>query len=259
MTMEELFIKSLESEMQRAGYECSRHPRALRLPSLGLEVITHDQTVEEAMEEKAASAIFEARAIGATTTGISVFQLGFGLTEFDAACDASYQWCLGVYPALLNYIAEPEHCCEVETARMIVRDAESGEEFGWTIHLPPILSRAYGEAELPEKLEQQDVFHALFETIHPYAAHNQLLWLECFAARVSDSKVSATCRLNNDDWEEGQDALLQWALSWPPFGKGILSHRQFLLFEPTPIEQIPGRESMSKAMEDYFADQSATA
>jgi hypothetical protein len=53
--------------------------------------------------------------------------------------------------------------------------------------------------------------------------------------------------------------LLEWALSWPPFGKGILSHRQFLLFEPTPIEQIPGRERMSKVMEDYLADQSATA
>lgn len=256
--MEELFIRSLEAEMQKAGYECTRQPHSLHLPAIQLEVITHNQTVEEALESKAASAIFEARAIGATTTGISIFQVGYGPTDFDAACDASNQWCLGVYPALLNYIAEPEHCCEVETARMIVRDADSGEEFGWTIHLPPILSRAYGEAQLPENLEQDDIFHALFEIIHPYAAHNQLFWLECFAARVSESKVNATCRLNNEDWDEGQEALLQWAESWPLFGNGILSQRQFLLFEPTPVAPIPSRVDMSQAMEDYLADQSAT-
>jgi hypothetical protein len=142
---------------------------------------------------------------------------------------------------------------------MIVHDSESGEQFGWTVHLPPIVSRAYGEAELPENLEQPAVFQALFDTIHPFAAHNHLFWLECFAVRYAEEKVDATCRLNNEDWEEGQDALLEWALSWPPFGKGILSHRQFLLFEPTPIDRLPRKENLSAALENYLADQSATA
>jgi hypothetical protein len=67
------------------------------------------------------------------------------------------------------------------------------------------------------------------------------MWIESFAARYySDRKVDATCRLNNKDFDQGRDALMSWAAGWPETGASILTKRQFLLFEPTPPEQLKG-------------------
>src|SRR5215468_4609494 len=204
MTNEEMVISSLEAEMIEAGYECKRRSIALSLSSIALELFARDPTVQDAMGGMAVSVTFEARAEGATTDGIKVYQLGYGPTDLDAARDASFQWLLGVYPALVTFIAQPDHRCDVDKAHMIVRNDETGEQFGWTVHLPPILSRTYGEIPLRERSEQNAVFRALFDSIHPYAAHGSVFWIECFAARYPDRKVDATCRLNNKDWSEGR-------------------------------------------------------
>jgi hypothetical protein len=118
---------------------------------------------------------------------------------------------------------------------MLVHDADTGQQFGWTVHLPPILTRAYGGISVPEHPEQSAVFRALFNIIHRHAAHQSLFWVECFAARYPGRKVDATCRKLNEDWEDGRDALMVWAMTWPYPGRGIISRRQFLLFQPTPI------------------------
>jgi len=250
MTNEEMVISSLEAEMIEIGYECKRRSNALSLSSIALELFARDPAVQDAMGGRAVSVTFEARAEGATTDGIKVFQLGYGPTEFDAARDASYQWLLGVYPALVTFIAQPDHRCDVDKAHMIVGDDDTGEKFGWTVHLPPILSRTYGETLMPEQPEQNAVFRALFDSIHPYAAHGSVFWIECFAARYPDSKVDATCRLNNEDWSEGRNALLAWAMSWPDPGQGILSRRQFVLFEPTEIDSIPEGSKLSSMIDE---------
>jgi hypothetical protein len=250
LTDEELILSALEAEMSEAGYEISRRSDAVFLPSIALELLARDPKVQDAMGGKALTVTIEARAEGATTDGIKIFQLGYGPTDLDAARDASYQWLLGVYPALVTFIAQPEHRCDVDKAHMIVGNEETGEKFGWTVHLPPILSRAYGENPLPEDPEQNAMFRALFDSIHPYAAHSSVFWIECFVALYSDGKADATCRLNNEDWCEGQDALLAWAMSWPDSGNSILSRRQFVLFEPTQINSIPKGSKLSNLIDE---------
>jgi hypothetical protein len=257
LTNEELIISALEAEMSEAGCECKRRSNALLLPSIALELFARDPKVQDAMGGMAVSVTFEARAEGATTDGIKVFQLGYGPTDFDAARDASYQWRLGVYPALVTFIARPEHRCDVDMTHMIVGDDETGDQFGWTVHLPPILSRAYGENPLPEHPEQNAVFMALFDSIHPYAAHSSVFWVECFAARYPDRKVDATCRLNNEDWFEGRNALLAWAMSWPDPRNSVLSRRQFVLFEPTQVNSIPEGSRLSKKLSNLISERQA--
>jgi hypothetical protein len=80
-----------------------------------------------------------------------------------------------------------------------------------------------------------------------------LFWLECYALRYDDGKVDATCRYNNKDWPEGQDALLAWAWSWPDTKGYILSKRQFLLFEPTPVDKLESGEQLSERMEQEIS------
>src|SRR5262249_12818300 len=135
------------------------------------------------------------------------------------------------------------HVCEVEKSSMVVGVEESADRYGWSVHLGPVLAREYGPpGSAPTglgDLSRLGAFEPIFHTIHPYAAHRKPMWTESFAARYyADSKVDATCRLNNKDFDQGRDALMSWAAGWPETGATILTKRQFLLFEPTPPEQL---------------------
>lgn len=124
---------------------------------------------------------FEARAPGATSDGILVLQVGWGETAEAAARDAARQWVLGVFPALHSYIAQPEHICEVETFRMLVRTVDGGEQYGWTVHLPPVIYCVYGGSDFAPETEATEVLLAVFDVVRGRAAHNHVFWLECFA------------------------------------------------------------------------------
>jgi len=252
MTNEELLISSLEAEVSKAGYQCARHGDALFIPSIALELFARSPGLKDAMGGRAVSVTFEACPEGATD-GIKVFQIGYGRSDYEAARDASNQWCLGVLPALLTYVTQTDQRGDVEKAHMIVAVDETGEQFGWTVYLPPILSRAYGGSPSLDEPEQSAMFKALFDSIHPFAAHKTLFWLECFAARYPERQVDATCRLNNADWAEGRNALLAWATSWQEPGDGILSRRQFLLFKPTPVDSIPKSAELSSLLDEQQA------
>jgi len=254
MTTEELSIWALESELRKAGHDkFSRSGTVLGFPSLAMEFLAQDAKIQPHHNGFAAVVTFEARPPGADSTGIRILAVGFGETEAAAAREAASQWVMGVFPALRSYLARPEHICEVERAEMLVGVPDTGERYGWTVHLPPIIWRLYGASDLgPDdepQVDRNEIYRLVFDVVHPFAAHRQLFWLECFASRYPDGKVDATCRYNNNDWQEGRDALLAWALTWPDTNGCILSKRQFLMFEPTPVDKLPSSESLSERMD----------
>src|SRR5262245_58784113 len=151
MTTDELPIWALESELRAAVYDCERSGAVLPFPALALEFCAQTSDLTPFGEGFAMAVTFEARAPGQASDGIRVLQVGYGETVEAAAQDAARQWVLGVFPALRSYIAQPEHICEVETARMLVRTVDSGEQYAWTVHMPPIIYRAYGDCDfVPE-------------------------------------------------------------------------------------------------------------
>ena len=237
MTTDELPIWALESELRAAGYYCARVGATLPFPALALEFCAQTPELRPFDEGFAVAVTFEARAPGHASDGIRVLQVGYGETAEAAAQDAARQWVLGVFPALRSYIARPEHICEVETARMLVRTVDGGEQYAWTVHMPPIIYRVWGDCDFAPEMKATDVLHAVFDVVHGCAAHNHLFWLECFAVRYPDGEVDATCRYNNEDWPDGRDALLVWTTGWPDSESCLFSKRQFLLFEPTPVDQ----------------------
>jgi hypothetical protein len=155
---------------------------------------------------------------------------------------------------LRSYLERPDHLCEVRKSAMLVSVSETDERYGWTVHLPPIIWRQYQPGDCEPDIHPDDLFLAIFDSVHPFAAHDRLFWLECYAVRYHDGRVDATCRYNNNkDWPQGQRALLIWASGWPDAIGRALSKRQFLMFEPTAIDKLPSTDVLTQRMNEETA------
>jgi hypothetical protein len=188
-----------------------------------------------------------------------VLAIGLGSTDEEAAVDAGHQWATGVVPVLLSYLLPEEPVPEVQKSPMIVGVADSEERYGWTVHLGPVLPRLYGPPGAAEidcgDLSQQGAYRAVFDVLHPFAAHRSLMWVESFAVRFPDGRVDATARLQNREWPEDQEALLVWADSWPATQPFVLSKRQFLLLEPTPLDGLSSADRLAGRLEQEIRKQ----
>lgn len=180
------------------------------------------------------SAVFQTGSIDSIGVGMEVLHTGMGASRVEAAANAAHQWITGVLPVVISTVTHRDPP-EVQHAQMVVALQDTGEQFGWDVHLGPIVTRMYSDDEPPDDLPHNEIFLKLFNTVHPYAAHSKVFWLECFAAHYPDGRVDATCRKSNDDWPEGRAVLLAWAQEWP-YTEGFVTQRQFMVFEPAPVD-----------------------
>jgi hypothetical protein len=262
VSIEELCAAAIVPHLRARDLEATpvRNGR-VSVPKLRLDVSATE--VKVAADGTSVSVLYEARAAGSAEPGLEVLAVGVGPEREAAAASAAEQWGTGVLPVLESW-ALGGHVCEVERAPMIVEVAGTKERFGWTVHLGPVLARAYGKpgerhADLGE-LAREAAFRPVFEVIHPLAAHRELMWVESFACRYFDEgRADATCRLNNAHFDEGRDALVAWASSWPACGAPLLSKRQFLLLEPTPVERLDAGPDIEAALERATAQRSGAA
>jgi hypothetical protein len=235
MNADELSIRALKQELQKDGYISSHFGNALNLRSLKLEVQAHAAEFKPNIYGIGVSVIFEALLAGASTgdEGIGILAVGYGETEEAAARDAARQWVMGVLPALLSFRQPRQDICQMSRVTI-----EAPEPYGWSIHMPPLLCRRYGKCDFQPEIDNTEVFGVVFEAVNDCGSRESMFWLECFAVRNPDGSVDATCRYNNRDWPEGQRALLHWASTWPGADGCIVTKRQFLIFEPVPIDEL---------------------
>lgn len=238
MDLNALCAVGLQSHFANMNLACSVASEALSAPDLGMDVVA----CEAQRINGGVSVVFDARVHNSSARGIRILSVGLGNTEETASIDAASQWALGVLPVIVSYVRR-SHVCEVQKLPMIVAVVDSQERYGWTAYLGPVIARAYGGSASDESLlgdlSQSNAYIPIFRVVHPRAAHRKVMWVESFASKFyAEAKVEATCRLRNDDFPEGREALLAWAKGWPPTGAALLSKRQFILFEPASIEEI---------------------
>jgi hypothetical protein len=205
------------------------------------------------VQERGAVVVYDVSSTAAEPAedGIRVLAVGYGTDAKQAVGEAAFIWTTGVFTAVRHWLAPQVHTCFADDAHMLVRAIEPDEEFGWRVHQGPILSRTFGKSDADEspEVEAQEIFETLFDEIHPLSAHRNLFWIEAFAVRYPDGRADATCRLRNDDWPEGKDALLLYASSWEVPEGIMLSRRQFLLFEPISPNAVPDRAKMTRKLD----------
>lgn len=106
-----------------------------------------------------------------------------------------------------------------------------------TLHLPQarrvVLGPVAWQAVNPAPVEEAHSFCPCCFFTHTRAAMTAQLRvpdfcaIRVFAARYPDDGIVADCRVNGIDWEEGKQALLAYAATWPD--RGFETRRQYLV------------------------------
>lgn len=217
----------------------------LRIPEMALRV----RIIEAMMNEAGAYAVYD---LGSHDSGedegIQVLAAGFADTPAQAFAEAAFQWTTGVFTTVRHWLQPAQHTCFTGDFHIVVRAEDPGEDFAWRVHLGPILSRNWGDDDAALDVSTNDIVLALFDSIHPHAAHRTLFWIEAFVVRYPDGTLNSTCRLHNQEWEEGEAALKQWASTWRVADGVMVSARQFLLFEPISPDALPSRTDLENAL-----------
>lgn len=234
--------EALVTELHASGVATAQ-PRDHHVAFADLSIRVH---VAEAILESTSSGdevvtvIFDVRPSGESAHGAKVLSVGFGANASEAARDAASQWTVGVYPVIQTWLTRT-HDCRVGSSQMVVALQDTGDRFGWRVHLGPVIGRLYGTRDTDRELgplDQNEIYQALFNVVAEFAAHQTLFWLECFAIKHPDGSVDATCRMHNENWPEGYEALLAYAASWPDTRGCTLSKRQFIMFEPSTVRDL---------------------
>jgi|GEM_PF-2468690 len=253
MDLENTCIGALASHISsQIGEPCHAEGNRVMVPKLGLEFVAHDVSAQEMAYGSSVSVVFEAKPPDADS-GIRVLAVGVGATELEAAIDAGHQWAVGVFPVVVSYVLDQD-VEGVETSPMIVGVQDTNEKYAWVVYIGPVVDRVYCEDEYVEldkgELDPFAAYKPIFDAVHPYAAHNKLMWIESFSAKYPDGEVDATCKLNNKNWVEGRNALLNWSSVWPDTKGNLLSKRQFLIFKPTAISELQSKSDLEKQLDE---------
>ena len=243
--LDDVVLEAIDGHLPSRDIVATMGANGLRVPLLKVTIRVHDaERIPRDDGSAAISAIVQLGALDSISGGIDVLHTGMGATLEEAAANAAHQWIAGVLPVIQTYLTHRDHP-DVDQSQMIVAIEETSEQFGWSVHLGPIITRVFGDIEQPAELGKSEIFKRLFHVVHPFAAHTTLFWLECFAVRYPDGRIDATCRKHNEDWDEGQQALLVWASEWPVNRKGFISQRQFIIFEPTAVADLPSGKELA--------------
>lgn len=253
MNLQKICIESLASHLKRyVGNSGEIGDSKTFVRELGLEFLACDVSSSKMSYGYSVSCVFEAKATS-NESGIRVLSIGLGETEKEAAIDAGHQWAEGILPVIIGYVLEKE-VDGVQQLPMIVGVEETGEKYGWKVYVGPVIHRVFSNETSKEidvgEIEPIQAFRPIFDSIHPFAAHENLMWIEAFSAKYPDGEVDATCRLKNDNWDEGRESLLYWAHSWPDTNGCLLSKRQFVLMQPKLPNELDSKSNLEKALDN---------
>jgi hypothetical protein len=140
----------------------------------------------------------------------------------DAVEDATANWCAGVLPVLTHWRGGHGCLTGTETLR-----SPAGT---FNVIKGPVVVR--GEREGGSNPTIDDYLSLLSEPLVRARIGRRVPWLECFAIRMDDGSIEATCRLDNRDRAPGQRLLAADARRWPGTTPGFDSRRQLLLLVP---------------------------
>jgi hypothetical protein len=185
---------------------------------------------------------------------IRVHAIGFGADIEEAARETAGQWLEGAFPVLHSVYSETRQEAGVAISELITSDEESGQRYGWRVHLGPVLMRVFGEGDEPEPPDPTDFARCLQAEISCLDVADELFWLECFACKEPTGEVDADCRLNNIEWPEGLSALLTWANTWPFTPTQMLTRRQLIIFEPVRISSLQNRRKLLRQLNGKGGD-----
>lgn len=170
--------------------------------------------------------------------------VGYGDDLRESASVAVGQWFEVVFPVLHKLFADHE-TLNVETATMVATAQPSGRNHSWSIVLGPV--RVIYFDDPPEAPSAGILLRTLLNEVTDVATRPLPFWIDAFVAVQESGEVLSDCRLMNEPWAIGTARLKSEAPKIVQRGKGFVSYRQFLFFQPettrtlTEVPPLPSR------------------
>jgi hypothetical protein len=161
------------------------------------------------------------------STPIQDSAVGTAETTEKAVASGVRAWIDGVLPPVLmaRGIGKAE---EVHPFDLCQIDFVNNLTNVWDVYAGPFQVAGRDREHLARHLEAQQPFTMLLTSgaLPPIATTPGLFWLKLFLSRQESGELTAECRLNNQDWPAGAEALRTFA--WPT-EPGFLLYRQFIV------------------------------
>ena len=241
-----MILRVVLSQLTNKGHEASMIRSNILLTSMPLAISIVELKMSKTNSATSFVVTFKAVSEKLSSEGVEVLVVGFGPDTSTAINSVVEQWVLGVFPVLNAYILNVE-VDNVVVQPMVIGAKDNSFSYGWTLYLGPIITRRYGGKGILENLQHMVIHNEIFDIT--MFTNKKLRWLECYAVRYADGKVDATCRKNNEDWQKGQSDLMKWASTWPEEQYVFLSRRQFLIFKPTPVNEISSPQDIKEEIQ----------
>jgi hypothetical protein len=243
-------LTALAEEMYDSGLELTELDGSLRHEALGIELRVAGVDGTRIENGIILSPVFEtSRYQAAGSHPMRAHVIGCGSDLAEAAYEAAAQWLEGIFPVLHSLYSEHKVEAGAVISEMITADKESGQRYGWKVHLGPVLMRVFGEGDEPEASGQADFVRCLRDEIRCMTLHDELFWLECYAAKSPGGEIDGECRLNNIEWPEGLVGIMTWANTWPYTPTQMVTKRQLIVFEPAPIPSLQRHQQLLRYLD----------
>lgn len=93
----------------------------------------------------------------------------------------------------------------------------------------PKMSDNFFQGNWDEADKQTNLYSLYEQKIKEKLTNKKFHWLKLYVARQADGEITSECLLNNENWEEGRNILINYAKTWSK-NKEFLGHKQFIMF-----------------------------
>ncbi len=223
-----------------AGISVQRKGDEVRIPDFGIEVGVAVQQLRSEGARPGTVIVYSVSARAQGWLGPAVTIAGYGTSATGATQNAADQWSNGVLSTVAHRFGWLPGDLGVETSNLVA--AQGDDTFGFRIHIGPLQMRVWGDGPSPKLPPASALLAAILTEVTDAVSTRRTMWLECFAVRYANGTLDATCRLTNEEWLLGEDALCRYATQWPDIGPRTWSQRQFLFFDPkdpSDLDRMP--------------------
>ncbi len=153
--------------------------------------------------------------------------------------NAAFQWLHLAFPPLHSLLNPQHESLGTTVGSMSTFNANSEEYFGWQFHAGPVFTIGSGDTTGIKPLNSTELLAPLLGPLSAIAVHTKFFWLDAYAGRSDGGQVIADCRINNNQWPDGKDALVNETKKWVLNNAAYVSHRQVVFFQPTAPPDNP--------------------
>lgn len=219
--------------LEKHGYAAARHDTWLEHPESGLimkPVLGHSRSSGEWVHSTSAITTSHPQLV---SEGVFEYQHAFGGTLDDALFRGFDSWVQTDFVVFLDALRDtPRLCQSVE----ITFPRTDGPALHRRAVLGPVeymssatIGGTYKVGEDEHPFCPCCFLRNTFETFQPLLANDVFYAIRMFAAHDDHDKSRADCRVNGGEWDDGRQALIAYADTWPP--AGLEQRKQYVILQ----------------------------